>query len=287
MAQPPLPPGWEMKMTPEGRPYYLDHATKQTSWTVPVMSAPSALATSFAPAPMASTGGHQNNTVHNTADFIERARMLDRPDPAKAVFSLPTEQMLEIQVNGRCFVKLGAMAAYRGQMKFDRNNKANMTTKLMSMATGEGAKLMKAEGHGRLFCCDDGKKLVVLRLGAEDVIVNGEDLVALEDSVKWAICAIGGGGSMSGGLFHLKVTGPGYICIGSNFDPMVFAVSPDNPLVTDPHCTVCWSGTLSPTIKSDVSFKTLIGKGSGETFQMNFNGTGFVVVQPFEEKIAQ
>ena len=28
--------------------------------------------------------------------------------------------------------------------------------------------------------------------------------------------------------------------------------------------------------------KTLIGKGSGETFQMGFSGTGWVMVQPSE-----
>ena len=31
----PLPPGWEMAFTPTGRPYYVDHNTKTTSWTDP------------------------------------------------------------------------------------------------------------------------------------------------------------------------------------------------------------------------------------------------------------
>mmetsp|Transcript_29345 Transcript_29345/g.87781 ORF Transcript_29345/g.87781 Transcript_29345/m.87781 type:complete len:877 (+) Transcript_29345:146-2776(+) len=31
----PLPPGWEKKMTPEGKPYYVDHTTQRTSWTPP------------------------------------------------------------------------------------------------------------------------------------------------------------------------------------------------------------------------------------------------------------
>ena len=34
---------------------------------------------------------------------------------------------------------------------------------------------------------------------------------------------------------------------------------------------------------TDVSFKTFIGRGSGESIQMKFTGSGFVVVQPFEE----
>lgn len=30
-----LPPGWERKLTPEGRPYYVDHNTRTTSWQPP------------------------------------------------------------------------------------------------------------------------------------------------------------------------------------------------------------------------------------------------------------
>ena len=30
-----LPPGWEMKHAPDGRPYYIDHNTKRTLWQLP------------------------------------------------------------------------------------------------------------------------------------------------------------------------------------------------------------------------------------------------------------
>ncbi len=30
-----LPPGWEQRLTPEGVPYYVDHATKTTHWKPP------------------------------------------------------------------------------------------------------------------------------------------------------------------------------------------------------------------------------------------------------------
>jgi len=155
------------------------------------------------------------------------------------------------------------------------------------MISGERVKLMKVSGEGRMFIADDGKKMIAINLGAEDIIVNGEDILALEETCKWEICAIAGAGAMSGGLFHIKVTGPGMVAIGTHFDPLVFAVDPDNDLFTDPHATVCWSGALSPKVKTDVSVKSLIGKGSGEEFQLYFQGgAGFVVVQPFEEHIA-
>ena len=44
-----------------------------------------------------------------------------------------------------------------------------------------------------------------------------------------------------------------------------------------------WSGDLQPKLKTDVSLKTFFGRGSGESLQMKFEGSGFVVVQPFQE----
>jgi uncharacterized protein (AIM24 family) len=38
-----------------------------------------------------------------------------------------------------------------------------------------------------------------------------------------------------------------------------------------------------PTFQTDITLKTLLGRGSGESIQMKFEGDGFVVIQPFEE----
>ena len=35
-------------------------------------------------------------------------------------------------------------------------------------------------------------------------------------------------------------------------------------------------------VKSDVSFNTLLGRDSGETFQIAFEGPGWVLIQPSE-----
>jgi uncharacterized protein (AIM24 family) len=42
-----------------------------------------------------------------------------------------------------------------------------------------------------------------------------------------------------------------------------------------------------PEFKTDVSLKTFLGRGSGESIQMMFNGDGFVVIQPYEEVVFQ
>ena len=41
---PALPPGWEVKTTAEGRPYYVDHNTGTTHWDPPAVAPPAAAA---------------------------------------------------------------------------------------------------------------------------------------------------------------------------------------------------------------------------------------------------
>jgi len=88
---------------------------------------------------------------------------------------------------------------------------------------------------------------------------------------------------MAGGLFNVRLEGNGLIAITTHYDPMTLRVTPDSPVITDPNATVAWSGSLSPEFKTDISFKTFLGRGSGESIQMKFEGDGFVVIQPCEE----
>ena len=90
-------------------------------------------------------------------------------------------------------------------------------------------------------------------------------------------------GMMAGGLFNVKMEGSGMIAMTTHYDPMTLKVTPGNPIITDPNATVAWSGNLTPNFKKDISLKTFFGRGSGESIQMEFEGQGFVVIQPYEE----
>ncbi len=153
-----------------------------------------------------------------------------------------------------------------------------------SLPVRKETKLTKAEGQGRLYLADSGKRISILNLQNESIFVNGNDLLALEQTIEWDIKMMHSiAGMMAGGLFNVKLTGTGMIAITSHFQPMTLRVTPDQPVTTDPNATIAWSGNLMPEFKKDISLKTFFGRGSGESIQMHFRGNGFVVVQPFEE----
>ncbi len=224
---------------------------------------------------------------YTLAEFIDRTKNRDR---GEGLFELENPRFLEVNLDGKIWMKMGAMVAYNGQVKFTRETllSQGLGNLLKKAVSGEGAQLTKAEGIGAVYLADSGKKIIILKLENEAIVVNGNDVLAFEPSIKCDIKMMRKMAAMiSGGLFNVRLEGSGLVAITTHYDPITLHVSPGNPVRTDPNATVVWSGNLEPAFKKDVSFKTFLGRGSGESIQMEFAGEGFVVVQPYEEVYLQ
>jgi uncharacterized protein (AIM24 family) len=220
---------------------------------------------------------------YSLSEFVDKT--LDTTHGA-SMFEIEEQRFLDIQLNGMVWTKMGSMVAYRGNIKFTREGVfEHGIGKLLKKAfTGESLQLTKAEGNGSLYLADEGKKVIIIELNNESIYVNGNDLLAFEQGIRWDIKMMRRvSGMMAGGLFNIRLEGTGMIAFTCHYDPLTLRVTPGMPLSTDPNATVAWSGNLMPELKTDISFRTLLGRGSGESFQMYFNGDGFVVVQPYEE----
>lgn len=220
---------------------------------------------------------------YSIEDFVNNTKQQDK---GEGLFEIETPRMLEINLNGQVWSKAGAMVSYRGNIKFEREGilEHGLGKMFKKALTGEGTSLMKASGNGKLYLADQGKKISILNLQNEAIFVNGNDLLAFEPSISWDIKLMRRvAGMLSGGLFNVRLEGIGMVAITSHYEPLTLLVSPENPVYTDPNATVAWSGTLQPEFVTDITLKTFLGRGSGESIQMKFSGEGFVVVQPFEE----
>lgn len=220
-------------------------------------------------------------------DFIQETQ---QKDLGQGVFELETDRVLELNLNGMIWTKLGSMISYMGSVKFTREGilEQGIGGFFKKAITGEGCRLTKAEGTGKVYLADFGKKVTILNLRDEAIFVNGNDVLAFESSINYEIKMMKKvGAMMSGGLFNVRLSGTGMIAITTHYNPVTLLVTPDCPIYTDPNATVAWSGNLTPTLKTDVSLKTFFGRGSGESFQSEFTGSGFVVIQPYEEGAMQ
>ena len=208
----------------------------------------------------------------------------------EGLFELESERILDINLEGEVWIKTGAMIAYTGAVKFVREKLLDqgLGNLLKKAVGGEGARLTKATGSGSVFCADVGKKITILELQGESIFVNGNDLLAFEQTLSYDIKMMKKVSALlAGGLFNVRLEGTGLVAVTSHYEPLTLPVIHGEKVTTDPNATVMWSGNLTPKLKTDLQLKTFLGRGSGESLQMEFEGDGFVVVQPYEEVVFQ
>ena len=95
----------------------------------------------------------------------------------------------------------------------------------------------------------------------------------------------GASGVLAGGLFNLELSGTGWVALLSDGPPMLLQLGGE-PTFADPQAAITWSSGVKTSVKTDANLKTLIGRGSGETLQMQFSGDGWLLIQPSEGRVS-
>ena len=206
---------------------------------------------------------------------------------ATEAFALQNSKLLKVALRDVTVqAKLGTMVAYQGDVKFEHAGSGGMARLVKKMATGEDVKFMKCSGNGELFLAEQAQEIHVLQLDADQITCNGANLLAFDAGIDWDIKRIeGGGGILAGGLFNVSLSGTGYVALLSDGPPVLLDVG-GAPTFADPQAAITWSSGIRTSIKTDINVKTLIGRGSGETLQMAFEGTGWLLVQPSEGRVS-
>lgn len=220
---------------------------------------------------------------YSIANFVRENSQ--QPDTEER-FQLENDFLLKVSLNGQqVWTKMGSMVAYNGRVHLAREGLLRQGFRLFKKSVSkQDIELTKASGVGELFVADQGKKVTLLKLEGETLFVHHTHLLAFESSIKWDIHMTKSlTAAMVSGLFHAKLEGNGMVAITTRLRPLVLKVSEGNPIHTDPQNTVAWSGNLQPEMTFDTSLGMIIGRTSGDTIQMKFQGEGFVVVQSFEE----
>ena len=196
-------------------------------------------------------------------------------------WTLQSDKMLRVALGPEVLAAQGAMVAYQGAMDFSYQGSKNLSGMLKKAVSGEGGNLMRVTGQGEVFFARAAYNVFLLQLEGDAISVNTRSLLAFDANLGYDIRLIGNAGILAGGLFNLLVQGQGVVAVSSDGPPMLLDCS-QQPTFVDPQAAVCWSANLQPQVKSTFKMGSLIGRGSGESFQLGFHGPGFVVVQPSE-----
>ena len=205
-----------------------------------------------------------------------------------AQFRLKGSKVLAVDMAGDAVkARKGSMVAYEGQMSFKRltgggEGLRGMVTRRL---TGESMEVMEVKGHGTCYFADRATEINLVRLTGEKLFVEASNLLCAEASLKTGTTFTGLRGATQGnGLFTTTVEGVGQAAITSDGPAIVLRVTQGTPLLVDPGAYVAHTGNLRQELQTGVTWRTFIGEGSGETFQIRFEGEGLVYVQPSERQ---
>jgi uncharacterized protein (AIM24 family) len=202
-------------------------------------------------------------------------------------FTANGSKLLEVHLaNETVRALIGSMVAYEGDISFKKvgmGGGEGIKGAFKRKLTGESMTLMDCTGSGVVYIADEGKEVTLLHMQGETIFVEASNLLALDAGLRTGVQMTGMQGMSTGqGLFTTKVEGHGTVVFTSDGPAMAFEVGPQTPLCVDPQAYVAHSGQLQQDFIRDVNWRTMIGQGSGESFQMRFQGQGLVYVQPAE-----
>jgi uncharacterized protein (AIM24 family) len=180
----------------------------------------------------------------------------------------------------------GSMVAYTGTVDFKHagmGGGGGLRAALKQRIAGESITLMECAGHGRVICAVDALDVVVVDLDGDTLTVESDHILAVTSGLKLDVKFAGLQGMTTGqGLATTTVSGSGQVAVTSEGPMIALGVGPGEPVVVDPDAYIASKGQLNMNLVSGVSWKALVGEGSGEPFSLRFEGSGSVFIQPAE-----
>ncbi|GAA2472702.1 AIM24 family protein [Streptomyces thermolineatus] len=179
----------------------------------------------------------------------------------------------------------GSMVAYDGRMSFKKmtGGGEGLRGMVTRRITGEQMEVMEVAGHGTCWFADRASEVNLVRLNGEKLFVEASNLLCAEASLRTGTSFTGlRGASQGNGLFTTTVEGHGQAALLSDGPAVVLRVTHGMPLQVDPGAYVAHTGDLRQQFQTGISWRTAVGEGSGESFQIRFEGEGLVYVQPSE-----
>ena len=215
---------------------------------------------------------------------------------------------------GGVVARTGAMLFYTGDVRFmphqvpgaaQMGGLGGFGRMAGRMMQGEHERTMLAQGYGEVHYGFAGLDVhavelapgMTLRAEASRLLANTAGLQSSVVSVASSSSGGGGRGVMGAlrgaatgaltgqGMFTTQLSGQGAAVLLAHGGVFELQVGGPVPVVVDPQAFVGTYGNVQTELKTAMSWRDAVGKGSGEAMQLHCHGQGVVFVQASEEKL--
>ncbi|EDY47004.1 conserved hypothetical protein [Streptomyces clavuligerus] len=197
----------------------------------------------------------------------------------------------------KLYSQRGAMLAYRGEVSFTPNSVGGRGG-LMSMVgrrvAGEATPMMTVEGSGTVMFGHGGHHVQLIGLTGDTLCVEADRLLAFDGTLSQGTLFLGSQGGVMGlvrgqvsgqGLFTTTLSGHGSAAVMAHGGVIELPIVPGRPVHVDPQAYVAHHGDVQNKLSTALGWRDMVGRGSGEAFQLELSGSGAVYVQASEEKL--
>lgn len=209
----------------------------------------------------------------------------------------PTMIEARITPGQRVFSQRGAMLAYRGRVSFTPSitgGQGGLGSMIGRRLAGEAAPLMTSEGEGTVLFGHGGHHVHTVDLTGDTLHVEADRLLAFDGSLRQGTMFMGSQGGVMGvlrgqatgqGLFTTTLAGHGSAAFLAHGGVVELPLVPGRTVHVDPQAYAAHRGDLRSRLSTAIGWRELVGRGSGEAFQLELSGQGTVYVQASEEKL--
>jgi uncharacterized protein (AIM24 family) len=158
----------------------------------------------------------------------------------------------------------------------------------------EATPLMTVEGAGTVLFGHGGHHVHVISLTGDTLYVEADRLLAFDGALQQGTMFLGSQGGVMGmvrgqvtgqGLFTTTLKGHGAVAVMAHGGVFEVPVTPQRTVHVDPQAYVAHHGDVRNKLSTALGWRDMVGRGSGEAFQLELSGSGSVYVQASEEKL--
>jgi uncharacterized protein (AIM24 family) len=214
-------------------------------------------------------------------------------------FNVLNSRMVEAQVQPgqTLFSQRGAMLAYRGEVRFTPSitgGQRGVMGMIGRRVAGEATPLMTVEGSGTVMFGHGGHHIQVIQLTGDTLYVEADRLLAFDGTLQQGTMFMGSQGGVMGmvrgqvtgqGLFTTTLKGHGAVAVMAHGGVIELPITPGRAVHVDPQAYVAHHGDVRNKLSTALGWRDMVGRGSGEAFQLELSGSGAVYVQASEEKL--
>lgn len=197
----------------------------------------------------------------------------------------------------KMFSQRGAMLAYRGDVTFTPNTaggRGGLVSMIGRRVAGEATPLMTVQGNGTVMFGHGGHHIQVIGLSGDTLYVEADRLLAFDGPLEQGTMFMGAQGGVMGmvrgqvtgqGLFTTTLRGHGSVAVMAHGGIIELPIGQGRTVHVDPQAYVAHHGDVRNKLSTAVGWRDMVGRGSGEAFQLELSGNGAVYVQASEEKL--